>query len=84
MTIKEALDQITAIKNWNERHEDGSAELVEACEMAIKAFEIHLYAIVSCKDCRYRDNDGFCNGRGFPAQLVADDGFCDRGKEATS
>lgn len=37
--------------------------------------------VVRCKDCKFRENDDFCTGRGFPYQLVPDDGFCDKGKE---
>ena len=35
--------------------------------------------VVRCKDCKYRQDDDFCGGRGCPAQLVPDDGYCDRG-----
>lgn len=35
--------------------------------------------VVRCKDCKYRRDDDFCGGRGWPAQLVPDDGYCDRG-----
>ena len=36
--------------------------------------------VVRCKDCKSRDKEsGFCYGRGCPAQLVPDDGFCDKG-----
>ena len=35
--------------------------------------------VVRCKDCKYRQDDDFCGGRGWPAQLVPDDGYCDRG-----
>ena len=37
--------------------------------------------IIRCKDCKSRDNDDFCTGRGFPYQLVPDDGFCDKGRK---
>lgn len=37
--------------------------------------------VVRCKDCKFRDEDAFCTGRGFPCQLVPDDGFCDKGKK---
>lgn len=34
-----------------------------------------------CKDCKHRDaEDGFCKGRGWPMQLVPEDGFCDKGE----
>ena len=36
--------------------------------------------VVRCKDCKFRDNDDFCTGRGFPYQLVPDEGFCDKGE----
>ena len=36
--------------------------------------------VVRCKDCKYRAEDDFCTGRGWPHQLVADDGFCEKGK----
>ena len=39
-----------------------------------------LVPVIRCKDCKFRDNDDFCTGRGFPYQLVPDDGFCDKGK----
>lgn len=35
--------------------------------------------VVRCKDCKYRHDDDFCGGRGWPAQLVPDDGYCDNG-----
>lgn len=40
--------------------------------------------IVRCRDCKYKDAEtGFCEGRGWPMQLVPDDGFCDKGKRRT-
>ena len=36
--------------------------------------------IIRCKDCKYRDADDFCTGRGYPNVLVPDDGFCDKGE----
>ena len=36
--------------------------------------------VVRCNDCKYRDADDFCTGRGYPNVLVPDDGFCDKGK----
>ena len=40
--------------------------------------------VVRCKDCKFRENDDFCTGRGFPYQLVPDDGFCDKGERERS
>lgn len=39
-----------------------------------------LVPVVRCKECKFRENDDFCTGRGFPCQLVPDDGFCDKGE----
>ncbi len=36
--------------------------------------------IVRCRNCKYRRSDDFCAGRGYPEQLVPDDGYCDKGK----
>ena len=36
--------------------------------------------IVRCGECKYRDADDFCTGRGYPNVLVPDDGFCDKGE----
>ena len=39
--------------------------------------------IVRCKDCKRRNAEiGFCEGRGWPMQLVPDDGFCDKGERS--
>lgn len=37
-------------------------------------------AVVRCRECKYRAEDDFCIGRGWPDRLVADDGFCEKGK----
>ncbi len=39
-----------------------------------------LVPVVRCKDCKFREDDDFCTGRGFPYQLVPDEGFCDKGE----
>lgn len=44
-----------------------------------KEQRIFLVPVVRCRDCKFRENDDFCTGRGFPCQLVPDDGFCDKG-----
>lgn len=39
--------------------------------------------IVRCQDRKFRDaENGFCEGRGWPMQLVPDDGFCNKGKRS--
>lgn len=40
--------------------------------------------IVRCKDCKHRDDDDFCTGRGYPNVLAPDDGFCDKGERRAS
>ena len=40
--------------------------------------------IIRCKDCKHREvENGFCEGRGWPMQLVPDDGFCDKRERRT-
>lgn len=40
--------------------------------------------VIRCKDCKHREvENGFCEGRGWPMQLVPDDGFCDKGERRT-
>ena len=39
--------------------------------------------VVRCGDCKHRDaGKGFCQGRGWPMQLVPDDVFCDKGERS--
>ena len=43
--------------------------------------KISVTPIVMCRECKHRDaENGFCEGRGWPMQLVPDDGFCDKGE----
>ena len=43
--------------------------------------EVEFAKVVRCKDCKHRDAEtGFCEGRGWPMQLVPYDGFCDKGE----
>ena len=38
--------------------------------------------VIRCRDCKNRDEeDSFCTGRGWPCQLVPDNGFCDKGRK---
>ena len=39
--------------------------------------------VIRCKDCKHRDAENcLCEGRGWPMQLVPDDGFCDKGERS--
>ena len=63
-------------KGGFDSYQDGDKMLKEI--MAISS--VDAVPVVRCKDCKYRDAEtGFCEGRGWPMQLVPDDGFCDKG-----
>lgn len=60
-----------------------SADLVEVCDEIANAPTIDAVPVVRCKDCKHRDaENGLCEGRGWPIQLVPDDGFCDKGERS--
>ena len=47
----------------------------EGCPKTVDAV-----SVIRCRDCEHKDREsGFCHGRGWPMQLVPDDGFCDKG-----
>jgi hypothetical protein len=58
-----------------EQAETNCSEIPNNCPAA------DVVPVVRCKDCKFREEDAFCTGRGFPCQLVPDDGFCDKGKK---
>ena len=76
------ISRQTAIDAINELHELPNARL----DLAVDTLEKLPPAqpeIIRCKDCKHRDaEDGFCEGRGWPMQLVPDDGFCDKGERS--
>lgn len=53
-------------------------EVRELCSVQFRR-QIKWSKIVRCRDCKHRDKGGFCQGRGYPEQLVPDDGYCDKG-----
>lgn len=56
---------------------DDAADAIE--ELLLSAQQ----EIVRCGDCKHRNaENGFCEGRGWPMQLVPDDGFCDKGERS--
>ena len=76
-------DAIKAIHNeWDEvcNYDGSGTAIADDTESAI----CHVPAadvvdVVRCKDCKYRYDDDFCGGRGWPEQLVPDDGYCNNG-----
>jgi hypothetical protein len=61
-------------------HESTIADFLD--EMTDEGCPKTVYAVpvVRCRDCEHKDREsGFCHGRGWPMQLVPDDGFCDKG-----
>lgn len=82
--IKESRDNI----DWGQS-EDGDAFLhyTGALYRTVASEECLPSAdpeIIRCKDCKHREaENGFCEGRGWPMQLVPDDGFCDKGERRT-
>lgn len=67
-----------AVDAWNESEN----EIAEQIWLRLRALpSADVVAIVRCTDCKHRDTEnGFCEGRGCPMQLVPDDGFCDKGE----
>lgn len=60
-------------------------ELMREAADALDHFEnltidLRRIPVVWCRECKYREVDNFCTGRGWPKQMVADDGFCEKGK----
>lgn len=51
------------------------------CNLVKRQPTVDAVPVVRCRDCEHKDREsGFCHGRGWPMQLVPDDGFCDKGK----
>ena len=72
-----AIDAIYALSNYTIAWLESAVDEIKALPFA------DAVPVVRCKDCKHRyAEDGFCEGRGWPMQLVPDDGFCDRGKRS--
>jgi hypothetical protein len=71
---QDAVDLVNKISNLDLKAKGGICVSLANLEKA------DVVPVVRCKDCKFRENDDFCTGRGFPYQLVPDDGFCDKGK----
>ena len=59
-------------------------DVMDAVMTDIKnATTVDAVRVVRCVDCKHRDaENGLCKGRGWPMQLVPDDGFCDKGERS--
>ena len=81
---QEALDALGVTKNATKYGGDHSGYdtrmLYEIHDALTGIPAADVVPVVRCKDCKFRENDDFCTGRGFPYQLVPDDGFCDKGR----
>ena len=50
-------------------------------DLVLGNYSVQDMPLTECKDCKHRDAETFfCEGRGWPMQLVPDDGFCDKGE----
>ena len=71
-----------------EMFRNGCLESIEALMAEGEMYDIDYSLtpeIVRCKDCKHREEEnGFCEGRGWPMQLVPDDGFCEKGEMSLS
>jgi hypothetical protein len=81
---KAALDALGVTKNATKYGGDHSGYdtrmLYEIHDVLTGLPSADVAPVVRCKECKFRENDDFCTGRGFPCQLVPDDGFCDKGE----
>jgi len=69
-----ALNELEHTTFYDKRDYETAKEMIKTMPTA------DVVEVVRCKDCKYRDDDGMCFGRGVPLQLVPDDGFCDKGE----
>ena len=67
------------IDRWEEVSAMGNAIWAKERQLKLPSAQPE---IIRCKDCKYRDDDDFCIGRGYPNALVPDDGFCDKGERS--
>ena len=66
---------------WN-CHDDSDFANKDVWRELENAPTIDAVPVVRCKDCKHRDTEnGLCEGRGWPMQLVPDDGYCDKGEK---
>ena len=90
--IAELNERAEAAVKWGvnaiaDRREDIKIKAEQAiatfCEVSLTVKKLptaDVVPVVRCKECKHRDADDFCTGRGYPNGLVPDDGFCDKGE----
>ena len=82
--MMDLIDRQAAIDACLKGKTDGLPATNVACDCCAERIRVLPSAdaveVVRCKDCKYRDADDFCTGRGYPNVLVPDDGFCDKGE----
>ena len=72
--------QADTMRTWVERYAEQRRGILTAVNIVEDIKPADVVQVVRCRDCKFRENDDFCTGRGFPCQLVPDDGFCDKGE----
>jgi len=81
---QDAVDALKAqadtMRTWAERYAEQRRGILTAVNIVEDIKPADVVPVVRCKECKFRENDDFCTGRGFPCQLVPDDGFCDKGE----
>lgn len=79
-----AIDALKAqagtLRTWVEPYANQRVGILTAVNIVEDIKPSDVVPVVRCKECKFRENDDFCTGRGFPCQLVPDDGFCDKGE----
>ena len=77
-------EQLRAMEAGYKRMSPHARSLIQQAASEIErlqaALEEKAGEIVRCRECKCRAEDDFCTGRGWPNQLVADDGLCEKGK----
>lgn len=74
--MSDLIKRQDAIDAFRKATADG--DKVDFCVSVINDLPSAEPEIIHCKDCKYRE-ELFCYGRGYPIQLVPDNGFCDKG-----
>ena len=75
--LKQHIDKLPALPDGNFAGNHSALKALINMQPTVDAVPV-----IRCRDCEHKDREsGLCHGRGWPMQLVPDDGFCDKGKE---